>query len=121
MTKMDKKIQIKKILFASILVGILQLIYNLFVVGNETSFIKVLPTLFEGTFMFVIVGVLFIYLTKKDIFKNWILFGTSLSLVHSLFMLIPLGFNFIFLISLFIAKFIAITISIKFIDYIIKN
>jgi hypothetical protein len=114
-----KNKQAQKISIASLLVGALQLIYNIFI--TDAQFVKILPTLFEGTFMFIIVGFLFILLFKKDIFKNWFLFGIVLSLIHSLFMLIPLGFNLGFLLSLFIFKLLSVILSIKFTDYIIKD
>ena len=116
---MTKNKQTQKILIASLLVGALQLVYNLFV--TESEFVKILPSLFEGTFMFIIIGFLFMVLFKKDIFKNWVIFGATLSLIHSLFMLIPLGFNWTYLLSLFIGKFLMIIASIKFIDYVIKD
>jgi len=113
--------QTQKILIASILVGTLQFIYNLFVLKTENILIKALPTLFEGTFMFILIGFVFVLLFKKDIFKNWILFSIILSLTHALFMLSPLGFNWAYLLILFIGKFLMVIASIKFVDYILKG
>ncbi|MEK6882576.1 MAG: hypothetical protein AABY22_23345 [Nanoarchaeota archaeon] len=111
-----KNKQTQKILIASLLVGTLQYIYNLFIMKTP-----ILSSLFEGTFMFIFIGLLFMFHFKKDIFKNWIFFSIVLTLLHSFFMLIPLGWNWTYLLSLLITKFLMVTASIKFIDYIIED
>ena len=115
---MKKNSKIIKILMASLLVGLLQYLYNV-IVASELS-LKILPTFFEGTFMFIIVALVFIYI-KKDIFKNWIIFSISLSLIHSLLMLIPVGLHLVYFISFFIGKLLMIVASVKFIDYAVKD
>jgi hypothetical protein len=108
-----------KVLIVSLLVGVLQFVYNLLM--SDAEVIRVLPTLFEGTFMFIIIAFLFMFLFKKDIFKEWIIFAIALSAIHSLFIFISLGLNWNYLFVLFIVKLLIVIVSIKFIDYVIKD
>lgn len=120
---MGELIQTKKILLTSLLAGVLQFIYNLIVlIIQKTPFniVSILPTLFEGTFFFILFGFIFIYL-NKDIFKHWIFFSITSSLIHSLLLVLLLKLSFFYLISSFTSILFIIITSIKLTEYIMKD
>lgn len=109
----------KKLILTALLVGLLQVIYNLFVITKFDLRI-LLTSFFEGTALFLIFFAIWNYIYKgKNIFSLWntLFFSLSSSILYGV-LLILLYSGESTVLFLVLIKAISLFISIKLVDYL---